>query len=121
MAREVGTSTVSDHTEAAHRSALAGLHVLIVATRQIEAHAEFDAVMRLGVRPRRTLRTQGRALIEYEGGGSITFASGRSALASARGRVFDVLVYVGVPETPELFASLRPCLATSCHAHVIKV
>lgn len=110
---------MSRYTAGAHRDALAGLHVLVIAPRQVEARDEFDATVRQLDGEQHVILAQGREHITDPGGGSITYTSARSASGVARGRSFDILVYTGVDETPELHATLRPCQALSLHPDVI--
>ena len=112
---------MSRYTAGAHRDALAGLHVLVITPRQVEARAEFGAAQSHLQGADRITSVQGRERITFTSGGSITYLSARSALHAARGRTFDVLVHTGVDETPELHATLRPCQSRSLHPDVIHV
>lgn len=96
-----------------------GHRILVVTKDQREARHAFDDIAAATYDAKRITRVNGGQRIEHYGGGLVAFTTPRST--GARGLALDTIYLdTGVEATPDLTATLAPCLATSRDGELIR-
>jgi hypothetical protein len=96
-----------------------GRRILVVSCTYGTARTAFDEISAHTRRADRIVRANGAEGIHHRNGGSVRFTTPRSS--SSRGLTVDVIYLdAHVEATPELLATLGPCLAASSYGELIR-